>query len=57
MISLYYYHELIGNIEEHEGKNLKVDDYVLNKVLHKIKRLIGIGHFHNTMILIDTDDK
>ena len=38
-------------------KNLKVDDYVLNKVLHKIKRLIGIGHFHNTMILIDTDDK
>ena len=38
-------------------KNLKVDDYLLNKVLHKIKILIGIGYFDNTMVLIDTDDK
>ena len=34
-----------------------VDDYVLDKVLDKIKKVIGIEHFDNNKILIDTDDK
>ena len=39
MLSLHYY-ELIGMIEEHEGKKkLIFDDYMLNKVLGKIKQL------------------
>ena len=33
-----HYDELIGNIEEHEGKKyLMVDDYMLDKLLDKIK--------------------
>ena len=34
-----------------------VNDYVLDKVLDKIKKVIGIEHFDNNKILIDTDDK
>ena len=35
-----HYHELIGKIEEHEGKNyLMVNDYMLEKVLNKIKKI------------------
>ena len=57
ILSLHY-HELIEKIEDHEGKNyLMVDDYILNKVLDKIKEIIGVKKFHNTKILIDTDDK
>ena len=42
MLSLYY-HELIGKIEEHEGKMyLMIDDYMLDKRLSKIKMIIGI---------------
>ena len=38
MFSLHY-HELMGKIEEPEGqKCLVVDDYMLDKVLEKIKR-------------------
>ena len=45
ILSLYY-HKLIGKNEEHEGKKyLMVDDYILNKVLDKIKKIIGIEHF------------
>ena len=48
MLSLYY-HELIGKIEEHEGKMyLMIDDYMLDKRLSKIKMIIGI---ENLMIL------
>ena len=36
-----YYHELIGKIKEHEGKKyLMVDDYVIDKVLDRIKNII-----------------
>ena len=57
MLSLYY-HELMGNIEEHEGKQFSmVDDYILDKVLDKIKMILGIEKFDNTKILIKTDDK
>ena len=48
MLGLYY-HELIGKIEEHEGKMyLMIDDYMLDKRLSKIKMIIGI---ENLMIL------
>ena len=44
-------------------KNMKgkkysmVDDYMLGKVLNKIKEILGIEKFDDTKILIDTDDK
>ena len=38
-------------------KNFMVDDYILMKVFHKIERIICIEHFHNTKILMGTDDK
>ena len=57
MLSLYF-HELMGKIEELEGKKcLMVDDYIVDKVLDKIKEIIGIEKFDDTRILIDTDDK
>ena len=34
-----------------------VNDYMPDKVLHKIKETIGIVNFDDTKILIDTDDK
>ena len=34
-----------------------IDDYALDKVLDKIKEIIGIEKFDHTKILIDTDDK
>ena len=39
MLNLYY-GKLILKIEEYEGKNyLMVDDFTLDNVLHKIKRV------------------
>ena len=47
----------MGRIKEHEGKkHLMVDDYVLDKILDKIKEIIDIEEFDNAKILIDTDD-
>ena len=34
-----------------------VDDYMLNKVLNRIKEIRDIEKFDNTKILVDTDDK
>ena len=34
-----------------------VDDYMVDKVLDKIKELIGIEKFDDTKIMINTDDK
>ena len=34
-----------------------VDDYMLNKVLNRIKETIGIEKFDNTKVLINADDK
>ena len=34
-----------------------VDHYILDKILDKIKEIIGTGKFDNTKIIIDTDDK
>ena len=40
MLSLYY-HELLVNIQGHEGKiSLIIHDYMLNKVLNKIKEML-----------------
>ena len=45
-------------LEEYEKKvYLMVNDYVLDKVLDKIKETIGIEKFYVTKVLIDTDDK
>ena len=45
-------------IGEHKLKKyLMVDDYILNKVLHKIKEIIVIEKFDDSTILVDTDDK
>ena len=43
--------------EEDKGKKyLMVDDYMLDKVLDKIKKIIGIEKFGDTEIFIGTDD-
>ena len=56
MLNLYH-DELIGNIGEYKGKKyLIVDDYTLDKVLDKIKR-IGTEKLDNIKILINKDDK
>ena len=34
-----------------------IDGYVLDKVLLKIKEIVGTEKFHDTIILIDTYDK
>ena len=53
-----YYDELIRKIEDYEGKKSSmIDDYMLDLVLDKIKKIISIEKFDNTKILIDTDDK
>ena len=53
-----YWYEIIGKIEEHEGKRyLLAEDYMLYRILDKIKEIIGIAKFDDTKILIDTDDK
>ena len=46
----------MGKIEEHEGKTNSYD-YMLDKVLYKIKVIIGIKKFDDTKIFIDTDNK
>ena len=57
MLNLHY-HELMGEIKEHEGKKyLMVYNYMLDKVLDRIHEIIGIKKFDNTNILTDTDDK
>ena len=57
MISLQY-HELMGKIEEYEGKKyLLVDDYMLGRVLDKIKNIIDIENFYDAQNLIATDGK
>ena len=56
MLSLHY-HKLTRTTEKHEGrKYLTVDDYMLHKVLDKMKE-IGLEQFDNTKFLIDKIDK
>ena len=57
LLSLYS-HELLEKIEEHEEKSfLIVDNYMLEKLLEKIKEIIGIDQFDDTKVLIETDVK
>ena len=52
------YHEVMGKIEKNEEKKyLMVDDYILDKVLGKIKKIMNTEKIDNTVILIDTDGK
>ena len=47
-----FYHELIKKIEKHKGeKYLLVDDFMLDKVLDKIKKIIGIEKSDDTKII------
>ena len=39
-----------------QEKCLRVDDYMLDKVLDRIKEIIGINKDDDYKILIDTDD-
>ena len=56
MLNLYY-DELIGKTEEYEEKKyLMVDDYTLDKVLDKIKR-ISTEALEDAQILINANDK
>ena len=55
MLNLYY-HKLMGKIKEYERKKMMVDDYVWDKVLDRIRKIIDIEQFDNTKILIDGDD-
>ena len=34
-----------------------VGDYMIDKILEKIKEIIGVEKFNNTKILIDRDDR
>ena len=44
--------------EEHEGKNYSIiDDYMINKVLDKIKEIIGTKQCDNIKLFIDKSDK
>lgn len=53
-----HYNESMGKIKEHEGKKyLMVNDYILDKVLHKIEQTKGVVKFDDNKILIDTNDK
>ena len=57
MLSLHY-HELMRKTAEHKQKKyLMVNDYMLDKVLDKIKEDICIVKIDDTKILIDTNDK
>ena len=57
MLNLHYY-ELMGKIEEHEGKKyLMIDDYMLDEVLDRINELINIEKFDDTKISVGEDDK
>ena len=47
-------HELMEKIEELEGKKyLMTDDSILDKVLDKVKLIIGIENFDDGKILTD----
>ena len=48
----------MGKIGEYKGRiYLMVDGNILDKVLDKIKNIIGIEKFDDTKILIETDGK
>ena len=53
-----YFNSKSIKIKEHEGEKYQmVNNYMLDKVLDKIKEVIDIVKFNNTKILIDMDDK
>ena len=56
MLSLHY-QKLLEKVEKHQKKKcLVVDDYIINKVLDKIKGIINIKKSDDTKISIDTSE-
>lgn len=56
MLSLHY-QKLLEKIKENKKKKcLVVDDYIINKVLDKIKGIINIKKSDDTKISIDTSE-
>ena len=56
MLSLHY-QKLLEKIKENKKKKcLVVDDYIINKVLDKIKGIINIKISDDTKISIDTSE-
>ena len=58
MLSLHY-QKLLEKVEKHQKKKKKclvVDDYIINKVLDKIKGIINIKKSDDTKISIDTSE-
>ena len=57
-MSSLHYRELTREIKYHErDKYLMVDDYMVDKILERIKEITNIEEFDKTKILIDTDNK
>ena len=50
-------HELLGKLEEHEGKKYFITDDMFDKVLDKMNKMIGIEKLNNATTFTDTDDK
>ena len=57
MLSLHY-QKLLEKVEKHQKKKkcLVVDDYIINKVLDKIKGIINIKKSDDTKISNDTSE-
>ena len=57
ILSLHY-NKLKGKIEKKKGERYFIAcHFILNKVLDKIKEMIGIKKYADTKILVDTDDE
>ena len=57
ILSLHY-NKLKGKIEKKKGeRHFIACHFILNKVLDKIKEMIGIKKYADTKILVDTDDE
>ena len=57
-MSSLHYRELTREIKYHErDKYLMVDDYMVDKILERIKEITNIEEFDKTKILIDTNNK
>ena len=58
-MSSLHYQKLLEKVEKHQKKKKKclvVDDYIINKVLDKIKGIINIKKSDDTKISIDTSE-
>ena len=57
-ILILLFNGLIDKTEESKGKKfLMIADYIFDKVLDRVKKIIGIEKFDDTKILSDTNNK